>query len=144
MHDLVAEDMIGLAEPRREREHDAAGEMVREAAHAVGDRAFDDRRLREVRVAGVQDDRLPPIEAVVQGDRQPRVPALGELRGEASRLLLGRVVIDVEMRRLEDGEIEAVVLHLVAAEVLRARRRCERQDSQRDKDPHPGHSGPSN
>ena len=51
------------------------------------------------------------------------VPPLGHPRGVARGLLLLRIEVDVEMRRLEDPEVERLVLHLVLSEVLRGQRR---------------------
>src|SRR5437763_1723385 len=84
--------------------------------------------LSEMRVAGVENDRLPPGEAMIERDRQAVVPALGEPPGEARRLAFGRVVVQIEMRRLEDLEIETRRLYFVAPEVLRAGRPgCQQQ-----------------
>jgi hypothetical protein len=61
--------------------------------------------------------------------RQPRVPALGELRRHARGALLARVVIDIEVLGRENAEIEVGVLDLVTAEILRAR--LERDEQHR-------------
>jgi hypothetical protein len=74
--------------------------------------------LLEVRVRGVQDDRLPLPELMVQNLGQARIPTLchaGRIHGRHPLLL---VVVHVEMLGLDDLEIERAVLDLVPPEVL--------------------------
>ena len=70
-------------------------------------------------MAGVEDERLPAIERVVEDARETGVPAFCQARRMACRGLFLSVVIDVEMLGLENAEIEAVVADLVPAEILR-------------------------
>ena len=71
-------------------------------------------------MAGVINDRLPTAELMVQEARKPRIPALGKDAGLFHRLAFLGIEMDVEMFRLENLEIEALVLDLVATEILRA------------------------
>ena len=70
-------------------------------------------------MAGVEDQRLPAAQVVMEQTRQPQVPALGHAR----RLLGGRALlgieVDVEVLGLQHLELEGLVLDLVAPEVLR-------------------------
>ena len=124
----MTEHVIGFAEPRGERQHHAAGEVIRESADAVADHLRDDRGLGEVRVARVQNDRLAPRELVIERDRESRVPTFGELSGDPRRIVFRSVVVDVEVRGLEDRECKAVVLNLIPAEILRIGRRGRQQE----------------
>ena len=85
----------------------------------------DDVRLLEVRLVGVEHDRLARAQRMVEQRRESRVPPLEHPRGVLRRRLLGGVVVDVEVRRAQDFELELLVLHLVAAEVLRAGREAQ-------------------
>ena len=69
-------------------------------------------------VARVEDDGLPARERVVERVRQPIVPTLRQLRRDLRRAALLGVLIDVKVLRLQNCELEAVVLHFVPAEVL--------------------------
>ena len=94
-----------------------------------------DVRLLEIRLRGVQDDRLPALELVVQDAGQAGVPPLGHARGVQGRRPLGRIVVDLEVLGLDDLEIEGLVLDLVLSEVLRCqRRRAEQRERRRDPD----------
>ena len=92
--------------------------MVGEAADSLRDMAGYHRRLREMRVAGVEDDRRPLGQLVVEGARQARVPAFRHARREPRLLAFIGIVVDVEMGRREHLKLEAVVLDLVGSEVL--------------------------
>ena len=117
---LVTQHVVGLSQRTSERQHHAPLEdlghtpsgFARSAANGVG--------LREMRMAGVINDRLPTAELMVQEARKPRIPALGKDAGLLHRLAFLGIEMDVEMFRLENLEIEALVLNLVATEILRA------------------------
>jgi hypothetical protein len=86
-------------------------------------------------VAGVQDDRDAAIERMIEDRREARVPALGHSRRLLHGVALLGVIVNVEVRRLENAELEPVVLNLVAPEVLRADRdRGQQQSGEREKD----------
>ena len=59
VRDLVAEDLVGLGECGREREHDAAPGRFGHAADALAEQSGDDVGLRELRLVAVEDQRLP-------------------------------------------------------------------------------------
>ena len=67
VHEFVPEDVIGFRQPGRKGQDDASGLMIGEAADAVAEQDRRDRRLREMSVAGVQDDRLAAIELMIEG-----------------------------------------------------------------------------
>ena len=99
-------------------EDDAPLEELEEPADPVRDEPGRDVRLLEVDVGRVEDERRPAREAVGEAVLQLRVLLFGEGRpdlGERARL---RVVVDVEVGRPEHLPVEALVLHLVAAEVV--------------------------
>jgi hypothetical protein len=121
VHQLVAEHVVGLGEPAAERHDDAPLEELGDAAGALTDVAGHGVGLAEVRGRRIQDERLATAELVVEHAREARVPALGHARGQWQRHLLFGVVVDVEVLRLEDTEVEPLVLHAVLPEVLGAR-----------------------
>ena len=128
---LVADDVIGLTETRRKRHHDARLEALGEPAGPLVHRPGADVGLREVAVARVEHDRLAMRELVIEQLREARVPALGHPRRLPRDLFLFRVVIDVEVLGVKRAELEAAVLNLVPAEVLRPRRGWQKQQGRR-------------
>ncbi len=117
--EFVAEDVVGLGVGPRQRHRDALLQALGHAARALADEAADGVRLLEVRVVGVEEDGLLVAERVQVGAAVALVPALGHPSGVADGLLGLGVVVDLEVLGLERPELEAVVLHLVAPEVLR-------------------------
>jgi hypothetical protein len=111
--------------------------VLGEAANAFTEKRRYDVRLDELRMARVEDDRLPLGELEVEGLREPCVPPFGEPARFDRRVVLRRVVVNVEVRRLENPEIEIVVVNFVAAERLRTgRSRRRHQHDERE----PGNS----
>src|SRR4029079_9105688 len=89
-------------------------------------------RLLEMRVAGVQDDRLAVLHLVAEQGAVASVPTIAHASDLLRRQLLFGVVIDVEMIGLEDLELQPVPLHGVAPEVLGARVRGDGEDEDGD------------
>jgi len=118
VHQLVADHVVRFGERARERQHDPPLHSLGDAARALAERSRNRVRLLEVGVTGVEDQRLAASQLMVEDLREPRVPPLGEPAGLRGRLALSRVVVDVEVRRLEKLEGKARVLDLVAPEVL--------------------------
>jgi hypothetical protein len=118
VHELVAEHVVGLARRAGERQHDAALEHLGEAAGALADLAGRGVGLAEVRMAGVQDQRLAAAQLVVEQVLEAVVPALHHDRGLAGAGVFLFVGIDVEVLGLEHAEVLGFVADLVAAEVL--------------------------
>ncbi len=118
MHQLVTRDVIVLRVIARERHDDAIAERLREAARPFADQPAGDVRLLKVGVVREVDDRLLLAELVLQHRREPRVPALEHSRRVGHRQGFDGIEVDVELRRLENPEVEGLVLHLVPAEVL--------------------------
>ena len=133
MDELVAEHMIGVAERRGHRQDHPPLRAFGDTAGALADRALEDVGLLELRMAGVENDRLAAGQRVPEDARQPRVPALGHAAGHRGGLGLFRVVVDVEVLRFQDLEVEAIVLDLVSAEVLRfsLRWKCGQSEDRR-------------
>ena len=110
---LVADHVLELFVRPREREDHPVLEELRDAAGALADVA-----------------------------REASVPALGNAGRVERGRPLGRVVVDVEVLRLDDAKIEGAVLDLVLPEVLRrgGQRAGERQRHRRCRGPsHPAH-----
>src|SRR5882672_4368227 len=101
----------------RERKDDAALGGFGDAAGAFAEIAFDDVGLPEVRAARVKDERLTVAQLMVEQPGEARIPALSQARRHAGRVFLLGVVVDVEVIRFQDLEVELLVLNLVAAEV---------------------------
>ncbi|TML11210.1 MAG: hypothetical protein E6G39_14535 [Actinobacteria bacterium] len=120
MRELVPDHVIGFAETRRKRQHDARLEALGKTAGPFAHSARAHIRLREIRMAGVEHDRLPLREGVVEQLRVARVPALRHPRRLPRDLFLFRVVINIEMLGAKRPELEASVLNLVPPEILRA------------------------
>jgi hypothetical protein len=87
--------------------------------------------LREVRVARVEDDRLATRERVIENARQTVVPPLRHPRRNLGGAAFLGVVVHVEVRRLQNRELETVVLHFVPTEILRVG--CDRRQQQCDR-----------
>ena len=104
--DLVAEHAIGLRHRRRERHGDAAARRIGDAADRIRQQAGHDVGLRELGLAAVEHERLASGELVIEQRREARVPALGQLGGDARGAFFARVVIDVEVLGRENPEIE--------------------------------------
>jgi hypothetical protein len=132
VNELVADHVIRLAQAHAEGERHPVALPLRDASDAVAERVGDDVGLDEVAVARVEDERLAPLQLMTEKRREPRIPALGEHPRLPSRLLLGRVVVDVEMRRFENPEIELPVAYLVLAEVLCVRAPWRSQPAERE------------
>ena len=120
MNELVAEHVIGFGEPAGKRQNHAAAVALRHAAGTFADLA-EDIGLLKMWMRSVKNERLPANQLVLEQPRQSRVPPLGHSRGEPHRGFFFRVVVNVEVLGGEDLEVKALVLHLVAAEILRAR-----------------------
>ena len=132
VHQLVAEHAIGLRHRRRERHDDAPPHRLGDAANRIGHDAGHHVRLGEFGLASVDHQRLPLRELMVEHRRDPRVPALGELRRDARRAGFALVIKDVEVRGRQDAKVEVLVLDFVATEVLRERRGRDRRNCQQE------------
>ena len=64
---------------------------------------------------------LAVLQLMLQQRREPRVPPLGHAPRHARGVLLLRVVVHIEMRRLHRLELEGAILHLVLSEVANLR-----------------------
>src|SRR5690606_29406962 len=125
---------------RRGVRHDHAFlQRLGDTSRTFREHVLDDVRLLEVRVIGVEDQR-PLLEGELHDSREALVPPLGRPghveRGER----FGGVVVDVEVRRVEDLPVELLVLHLVASEVLGfggCRREAERCCGERERGEEP-------
>ena len=95
---LMAENVVGLAEASGEGKDDAATVVLGDTADALAQEALDDVRLDELRVARVHDDRLALGELMVERGGQPIVPALGQPRRAHRRVVFGGVV-QVKIRK---------------------------------------------
>jgi hypothetical protein len=101
---FVSEHVIRFAETGGKRQDDASFLVLSDAADAVAEPVRNDIGLRELRVARVQHDRLTLGEGVIEAPREAVVPALGQPAGLHHGFAIRGVVIDVEVRRLENPE----------------------------------------
>ena len=117
VHEFVAEQVIGLVERHHHRHDEPPLQDLREALRALVDELAGGVRLLEIRMVGVEDNRLALAELVIEYPGEPGVPALGQAADHlrADRALV--VVVDVEVLRLEHLEVERLVDHLVSTEV---------------------------
>jgi hypothetical protein len=132
VHELVAEDVVGVAQRFGERHDDpvlqALGEPARGLRQGRGRRV----RLLEVGLVGVHDDRLAVFEIVLEHAAQARVPALGHPGGIGDQRVVFRLVrVEVEALGLQHVPVELLVLDLVAAEVLGLGGHGERREEER-------------
>ena len=128
--ELVAQHVLRLRVGARHWEHDPLAKPLGHALRPLAD--VGDVGLPEVRVIGVEDDRLALVELVVQHGREAGVPALGHARDVARSLLFLDVVVDVEVLGFEHLEVEVVVPDLVAAELGLGRHRRQEADGDED------------
>src|SRR4029079_11512768 len=126
--ELVANHVIGVAEGPGQRQDDAPSKVLCHTAGAFRQLCRDHVRLLEIRVRGVQDERLPAGQRMVEQRFEPAIPPLGKASGDVDTLALFRVKIDVEMFGLQYLKIEGTVPRLLPAEVLSARRRAEHEN----------------
>ena len=120
VHELVAQHVVRVAHRLGERHDDPVLEALREPARRLREGRGRGVRLVEVRLVGIEDQRLPLVELVVEHRADAAVPALRHPPRveDQVRVLLG-VAVDVEALGLDDVPVEVLVLDLVAPEVLR-------------------------
>ena len=118
MHELVRQHVGVLAVGAGEREDYAMHESFRHSAFPLGDDARDDVGLLEVDEAVVEDHFLRALDPVSEDVRVVGICGFQHSGRVHHRRGSLRVVIDLEMLCLQDGEVEGAVLHLVALEVL--------------------------
>ncbi len=115
--ELVGQDSLELGVGAGERQDHAALRELRDPSRPLGDEARQRVGLLELAVRGVEDDRLTLLELVAEDAAQSIVGTLRHPGGVERRHALTRVIVDVEVRRAEDFEIERPVLKLVATEL---------------------------
>ena len=130
---LVADDVVQIAERAAGGQHDTAAESLGDTAGALADPAAYRVGLLELRRAGVEDQRLAAVQLVIEDAGQPGIPPLRHASGVCRCLFLGGIEMDVEVLGLEHPEIEAFVLDFVPAEVLGLDRRRQRREEEREK-----------
>ena len=118
VHQLVADDVIGVGERAAERQDHAPSKRFGDAARALADLTADRIGLLEVRVRRIEDERLASAQLVLQYPPQPRAPAFRHARGDGGGVPLLLVEVHVEVLGPQHLELERAVLDLVAAEVL--------------------------
>ncbi len=117
MDQLVGQGVLELRIGAGEEQDDPVAQPLGDAGGALGDLELEDVRLLEIRLGRVEDERLPMLPIVTEDLRQPRVRPLRHAGRVHDRRLLLRIVVDVEVLRLEHLEIEIVVLDLVLSEL---------------------------
>jgi len=117
----MTQDVVGILVGARQWHDDAFLEALRDPAGAFPDGTANSIGLLEVRIVGIENDGLALVELAQEGPAVALVPPLGHARGILHRLPFFGVQIEFEMVRFERLELEVVVLHLVATEILRLR-----------------------
>lgn len=116
---LVPQDVIRLRIGRRQGHDHAVPHALRHAARSLGKEPGNRVGLLEIRLVGVDQNRLLLLERIAEGPGESLVPPLGHpTEVTHDPLSLPFVEVDVEVGRVEDAEVEIVALDLVAAEVL--------------------------
>jgi hypothetical protein len=114
--ELVGQDVLELGVAAGEGQQDSIAQRLRDAARRLADMSVEDVRALKVGLRCVENDRLAPLELVVEQPAQAAVDPLGHARGVIGRRALFRVEIDVEVGGLDDLEVARLILDLVAAE----------------------------
>jgi hypothetical protein len=109
--------MIEVGEGAAGRQHDPAAQRFGHTSGPLPD-PLDDVGLLELRLGGVDDQRLAAGELMVEEPSVPEVPPLGESGCQVCGGALSGIEVDVEVLAAEDPPVEVLVLDLVAAEVL--------------------------
>ena len=118
VHHLMAKNVICLTQRSSHRQDDTPFERLRYAACGFVDGSAQRRGLLEIRVVGIEDNRLTRLHLMVEQPCQPFVPALCHACRQLDGFALLGVVVDVEVFSLENAKIKRVVLNLVAPEIL--------------------------
>ena len=130
----MANDVVEVLKRATHRQHYAPPQCLGDTASALTDVAPDGVGLLKFRGAGVENQRLPARQFVMEHGGEPSKPSLGH----ASRLtrcdLFGGVIVDVKVLGLEHLEVEVLILNLVPAEVLRLQGCCD-QDNRGEEQP---------
>jgi hypothetical protein len=118
MHELMADDVIGVGQGTAKRQNDPAFQRLGDAAGTFPKLPLNRVGLLEVRMRGVQDEWLASAELMAKQALETGQPSLGHTRSDVDPFTLVWVEVNVEMFGLEDLKIQLLVLNLVAAEVL--------------------------
>src|SRR5207253_2530868 len=99
------DDMVEIVERAPGRKHDPSAESLGDPAGALA-HPVHHVGLLELRLGGVENQRLPPRQGVMEHGAQTRVPALGHARGNRRCVALRGVEIDVEVRGPQHLKVE--------------------------------------
>ena len=108
MHELVTDDVVGIRQWTAKRQDNATAERFSDAACAFAQLTADRVRLLEVRMRGIQHERLASAELMLQHAAEPRVPALRHARSDVDSVTFFGVVVDVEVLGGADLPVDAV------------------------------------
>src|SRR6266568_2709271 len=97
VHQLMADDVVGLCERASEGQHDPPLEDFRDAARSLTQVAGDGVGLLELGVAGVENEGLTAPQLVAQELGVAGVPALRHAARLVCRGALGGIEVDVEV-----------------------------------------------
>ena len=116
VHQFVAQHVVVVPIGAGEGHQRAASRRLGDATDFLR-QIPDDVVLLECGVVRVQHDRLLG-ECVPHRQRVPHVPALCHAGGIRHRQRLGRIVVDVEVLRVQRRPLEGLIIDLVLAEIL--------------------------
>jgi hypothetical protein len=97
----VAEYVIGLGKGSCQGKHDPSPKTFGHSASSFPDISGDCASTSKVRVAGIEDKRLPGRELVTEHLRKPRIPALRHARNIDDNFLHVIVIMNVKVLGLE-------------------------------------------
>ena len=103
---------IRVGDRSAERKDDATPQRFGDTARAFTEVARDGIGLFEVRMRGVQHERLPAAKLMGEDLLEASVPALRQPRSDVDPILFGWVVINIEVLGLQNTKIEFLVLTL--------------------------------
>ncbi len=127
----MTDNVVVLLVIAGKRDNDTVFQPLGHSSRSLAYEAADDIGLLEVRLVGVEDDRLSRFQLVVEQLGVAFVPSFGHATAVRCRFQLLGIVVNFEVFGLERLELKTLVLDFVSAEVLR--RRINRQiDWQKD------------
>src|SRR5262245_8239331 len=106
MNELMANHVIGIAERPAERQDNPAPEGLSHTAGSFAELTLDDVGLFEIRMRGVEHERLPSAQLMPENCLQTNQPPFRHPARNLGSFAFFRIEIDVEVIRFQDLIIE--------------------------------------